>query len=59
MAAKDTTIETKLILPFFSHAHLNAILVLVYTMLGEKGMGVGKEGERSGKGEKLSHFLYN
>ena len=52
MAAKYTTIETKFILPFFSHAHLNAMLVLVYTMLGQKDVGVGKEGERSAKGER-------
>ena len=48
MAAQYTTIQTKFIFPFFSHAHLNAMLVLVYTMLGQKDVGVGKESERSG-----------
>ena len=59
MAAQYTTIQTKFIFPFFSHAHLNAMLVYFNAMLGQKDVGVGKEGERRGKGERLSHFLYN
>ena len=59
MAAQYTTIQTKFIFPFFSHAHLNAMLVYFNAMLGQKDVGMGKEGERSGKEERLSHFLYN
>ena len=46
MAAQYTTIQTKFIFPFFSHAHLNAMLVYFNAMLGQKDVGVGKEVEK-------------